>query len=682
MTEPGQSTGLYRPDIDGLRAIAILSVVLYHAGVPAVSGGFTGVDIFFVISGYLIGGHIYGELQAGSFSFPRFYQRRARRILPAFYAVLIFTLLAGLLLLSAHELHFLAASAFAATLSVSNLFFLRYLESYFRAKTTLHPMLMTWSLGVEVQFLLLIPLLMVLLARIRRSLILPATVCICIFSFLFAWRQVEADPASAFYLLPSRAWELGMGVSLAVAQQSRKPLFIPNLWANLLGLVGVILVVAPVFMLKSSTPFPGPAALPAVMGAALLIALPSSWIGRKMLSQPPLVFLGRISYSWYLWHWPLFSYLHIASDDKVPPIAAVLAVASSLALAILSYFLIERSFRQTVRSSGRSLIRFGAVTSVSITLCASIWMAQRIPQLPDRFPKLDKIETEARLSQTILCLPPDHGLNLSLPCFDASDSRPAVAIWGDSHAIAMGVGLRSIANAQNYGFIQMNLPGCLPLTGATSYGLPFRDSGPRCMQFNGRALRFLQADQRIRVVILAGQWTNFFRPDGWEAWLLSDSLPKPEKFSMEAASPLFQSSLRASIQSLQAAGKQVIVVEDVPTFDFDPISRYLSSHIPARRLLAGWMGSPDATDPGSSPAEDRIFVGSINAQMKTAIDGLSGVSLINLHSVLCSNGVDCPYRIGDHLLYWDGHHLTRSGDELAFRELRFAALESEPNLMR
>ncbi|HEY1255042.1 MAG TPA: acyltransferase, partial [Terracidiphilus sp.] len=174
----------YRPDIDGLRAVAILSVVLYHAGVPVTSGGFTGVDIFFVISGFLIGGHINSELHSGSFSFLRFYQRRAKRILPAFYAVLAFTILAGLFLLSPHEFHFFAASAFAATLSLSNLFFLRYLEGYFRVRSDFHPMLMTWSLGVEEQFYAVIPLLMLLLARIRRNLIIPVIMVVCLLSFL------------------------------------------------------------------------------------------------------------------------------------------------------------------------------------------------------------------------------------------------------------------------------------------------------------------------------------------------------------------------------------------------------------------------------------------------------------------------------------------------------------------
>jgi peptidoglycan/LPS O-acetylase OafA/YrhL len=175
----------YRPDIDGLRAVAILSVVLYHAHVPFVSGGFTGVDIFFVISGYLIGGHIFSDLTAGTFSYLRFYRLRAKRILPAFFSMLAATMLAALLLLSPYEARDFARSALTATLSVSNIYFWKYVN-YFQGPSEFNPLLMTWSLGVEEQFYAVIPLLLVILARIRRSLILPAILAICALSLLLA----------------------------------------------------------------------------------------------------------------------------------------------------------------------------------------------------------------------------------------------------------------------------------------------------------------------------------------------------------------------------------------------------------------------------------------------------------------------------------------------------------------
>jgi peptidoglycan/LPS O-acetylase OafA/YrhL len=679
MTGSDAEVRSYRPDIDGIRAIAILSVVLYHAGMPSTTGGFTGVDIFFVISGYLIGGHIFSEVRAGNFSFLRFYQRRAKRILPAFYAVLAFTIVASLLILSPVENHFFALSAFSATLSVSNIFFLQYLEGYFRVRSSFHPLLMTWSLGVEEQFYAVIPLLMVLLARIRHRMILPAILSVSILSFLLAWYEVSVDPTGAFYLLPSRAWELGIGVLLAVMQQTRKPLSFPAPLTHLLSLMGIVLMLAPIFLLNSSSPFPGPAALPSVLGTAMVIAVPASWTNRRLLSLPPLVFIGKVSYSWYLWHWPLLSYLHIASDDKVPPLATFLAVALSFVAAIFSYYFVEQPFRRSTRNPMPMLIRYAVASLFFLALCGSIWISSKISRIPDRFPELAKTEHEAELSWNYPCMPTADRLNLSPPCYDAADPRPAVAVWGDSHSNALAPSIRSIANAENYGFVQLSRSSCLPTTGATSYGVPYQMSGRQCMRFNRMAMHLLQTDQHIRIVLLVGRWTNFFRPDGGEGWLLTDSTNKPEKLSLDAANPLFRESLDASIQNLQAAGKEVIVLEDVPSFDINPMSRYLSSRIPVRRLLAEWMGSAAASDPGVSPADDQTLVAFTDAHLRMAINGLHDVPLIDLNSVLCRNGRDCTYRIGDHLLYRDSHHLTRYGGDYALRDFRFPALAPAVN---
>ncbi len=304
----------YRPDIDGLRALAILSVVLYHAGIRWLPGGFTGVDIFFVISGYLIGGHIFSEVRAGNFSYLRFYQRRARRILPAFYVVLLFTIAAALLLLSPLEARQFGRSAFAATLSVSNILFWHGAK-YFDTKSEFIPLLMTWSLGIEEQFYAIVPVLMVLLARLRRGFILPAVLAVCVVSLLLAQHQLasqsEAAFQAAFYLLPARAWELGVGLALAIAEQRPNRKVLPRFVCQTIGPIGLLLMLGPVFLLNAHSPFPGAAALPSVLGTATLIAVPASFVNRHLLSLPPLTFVGRVSYSWYLWHWPLLAFAHI-----------------------------------------------------------------------------------------------------------------------------------------------------------------------------------------------------------------------------------------------------------------------------------------------------------------------------------------------------------------------------------
>ncbi len=315
---PGRS---YRQDVDGIRAVAILSVVLYHIHAPLLTGGYTGVDIFFVISGYLIGGHIYSELRAGNFSYLRFYQRRAKRILPAFYVVLLFTIAAAACLLSPSEVASLGRFAFAAALSASNLI-LGHFSGYFAPASALNPLLMTWSLGVEEQFYAVIPLLMGLLVRLRRNWLLPAILILCGLSLLLSIFELTVHPTIVFYMLFTRAWELGAGVALAIAESNRKRTSLGGVAAEVLSAAGVVLTLAPMFLLNANSTFPGLAALPTVVGASLLIATPSSLINRRCLSLGPLVFVGKISYSLYLWHWPILALLRAASGAEVPAGAA------------------------------------------------------------------------------------------------------------------------------------------------------------------------------------------------------------------------------------------------------------------------------------------------------------------------------------------------------------------------
>ena len=387
---PDQS---YRPDIDGLRAIAILSVVLYHAGAPLITGGYTGVDIFFVISGYLIGGHIFSELRAGNFSYLRFYQRRVKRILPAFYVVLAFAMLAALLLLTPSETKEFGRSAFAATLSASNILFWR-ITNYFNPTNELNPLLMTWSLGVEEQFYAVIPLLMVLLARIRRGWLMPAIFAICTVSFLFAWLELPKHSIFVFYMLPSRAWELGVGVALAVIESNRKRAALSGPLAQAASVTGIVLMLAPVFLFTKATPFPGAAALPSVLGAALVVAAPLSWMNRRLLSLRPLTFVGRVSYSWYLWHWPLLAFAHILYGDNLPAVASVLAVAAAFAAAVLSYYLVEQPLRKSRRAPAPLLLRYAAVSLAILAACAFVWRSQGVPQ---RFPA--RVRTEIALNE-------------------------------------------------------------------------------------------------------------------------------------------------------------------------------------------------------------------------------------------------------------------------------------------
>ena len=677
---PADRATLYRPDIDGLRALAILSVALAHAGVPALAGGFTGVDIFFVISGYLIGGHIHTELRAGSFSFLRFYQRRARRILPAFFAVLAFILLASLVLLSPQEAAVTARASFAAALSSSNILFW-LTTSYFAPKSELNPLLMTWSLGVEEQFYALVPILMVLLTRLRRNWLLPSILAVCALSFAFAWVVLPVSAMFVFYMLPGRAWELGAGVALAVGLARTKAIPSPPWLSEFVSAAGLALMLAPVFLLTPNTLFPGPAALPTVIGTVLLLALPASWVNRHLLSLRPLAFTGRISYSWYLWHWPLLSLARVVCGGNLPLPIGVAAIAAAYGIAVLSYSWIEQPFRRPPFARS-PLRRYAALTVAASAACAALWLSHGAA---GRFSALAQIESTSQSLHSDPCLVAGQDQpNPSAACLGGNS--PAVALWGDSHAAALAPGLRALAASQGYSLVELAKNSCPPLIGAAHY-LPWQPrAAAACAGFNRRGLDLLVADRRVRIVVLAASWAAPLNQYWMDGWLVTEpetaqridaqtQAPTPE-----ASHRLLVQALSATLQSLQAAGKQVIVLEDTPYFDFDPVLRVRGAKIFPRRKLAEWLGSPLASDPGlAAPAQAPGIARSI-AALRQAVAANPGATLAGPNPALCPTPAMCAYRDGEKLLFLDNSHLTAYGSGFALRGFQFASPDTSSRL--
>lgn len=655
----------YRPDIDGLRAIAILSVVLYHAGVPFLTGGFTGVDVFFVISGYLIGGHIFAELRAGEFSLLEFYRRRAKRILPAFYLVLCFTLVAALVLLSPTEAGTFAKDAISAVLSVSNVYFLKS-SGYFQPSNETNPLLMTWSLGVEEQFYMVIPLLMVVLARIRRSLILPAMIVVCVLSFLFAWRSLGTHPNMVFYLLPARAWELGIGVMLAVTESLLARRISDSRWTSAFSALGMALILAPMFFYTSATPFPGLAALPSVLGSAVVIAFAGGWTNRKVLSLVPFTFLGKISYSWYLWHWPIFAFLRVVSGGTLPPYAAAFGVLASLGLAVLSFKYVEQPFRRSRRAALPLLVRYAAVAAAFVAALGCLWKSHGFPE---RYPVLAHDVQE----QSDPCLV-EYGTdkpNLSSRCYASSDPRPSIVLWGDSHSAALAPAVRQIANRAGFNFIQLSKASCLPLQGVAKFVPQHPLVVGECKAFNDRVLSLIASDSRIKAVILAGRWGEPFQ--NTDTPLVTDLASARAPIGEEAIQTRFVQSLFGTVSSLRNSGKEVVLASDVPNFDFDPKSRFMTARIPIRRGIATLIGENPAHQ--TSANDSYAAANSLSTEfLNRARKRFPGVAVVDLRSQLCNTSGECAYADKDQLLYSDGQHVTAEGARYALRAYELPAL--------
>ena len=505
-----QARSRYRPDIDGIRAIAVTSVVLFHAGLPLHSG-FLGVDIFFVISGYLIGGIVLRETTNGRFNFAGFYARRARRILPALYVVVLFTCFAGWFLLSAGEFRAVGSTAVSTLLAVSNFSFWQF-QDYFKTDAKLWPLLMTWSLGVEEQFYLLFPFLIIAISRIAPTRLLVVLAMVTLASFILAlwWNKYFA--MAAFYLLPARAWELGVGAILAAwetKQDSRLFTLSKNSRLHWVeeppAWLGLTLLVVSAF--DGTILFPGlVAVLLAVLGTALLISTETSWVNMRLLSNRPIVFVGLISYSWYLWHWPLMSYLRIIAPKTLSVRLLVLMAAISFVVAAFSWWFVERPFRRAKLSAHQTLRRYAFASAIALAFPVAIRIGDGLPfRLSDEAKQLDTIAIAGRGDDDCFVW-----LNRKSPpskdCVFVRHNRPTVALIGDSRARALATAIRELTAQKDLGFRILTHGMCPPLLNVSIEWKIYPDFIQACAAFVTEALREVVSDPSVETVILAGAW--------------------------------------------------------------------------------------------------------------------------------------------------------------------------------
>jgi peptidoglycan/LPS O-acetylase OafA/YrhL len=341
----------YRADIDGLRAVAILPVLLFHAGVAGFSGGFVGVDIFFVISGYLITGIIAREIDEGRFSILKFYERRARRIMPALLPTIAVVLVVAAWLYLPSDFPSVPRSALAATWFLSNVSFFAE-TGYFQGGAETKPLLHTWSLAIEEQFYIGFPILLMLVARHLPRWRKPVVLGIALFSFAIAWWTQAKGDGFAFYLLPPRAWELFTGALLALG--AVPPVRMQGA-REAVALVGLAMIAVAVFAYDRHTVFPGVTALLPVLGAAALIHCAPGTVAGRLLATRPLVAVGLISYSLYLCHWPLIVFVEYAQDARLSGWQSLAVILAAFAIATLSWWFVERPFRDRSRFGRRAI---------------------------------------------------------------------------------------------------------------------------------------------------------------------------------------------------------------------------------------------------------------------------------------------------------------------------------------
>jgi len=577
----------YRHDIDGLRAVAVLSVLFFHLDL-GFSGGYVGVDVFFVISGYLITGLILKAQSEDRFSLKQFWCRRIRRLVPAVTAMLLVVLLLGFIYLLPADLDKLGETAIAQLLLVSNVYFASSFD-YFAGPAELRPLLHTWSLAVEEQFYLLFPLLLVFCRRFTKRKLAITFGLLAIASFVLSMWCLDKYPTAAFFILPTRAWELLLGALLVLVpvgmhsgnqQTTRHPFR-----NELISTLAAIALVITFFWYDQSTPFPGPTALLPCLATALLIyfnirqpnhatAATGELVADRtavgnLLSLKPLTYIGRISYSLYLWHWPIIVFLKYENGLQLSTRLTVIALATSFLAAAVSYHWIETPFRlgRILKTRRRLIIRTSLVSFlllvISIIYSENGGLANRWPDDVQLLLKTTDNHVARQYSSGSYTAAKEDKLP-SLGVKPSTTQPATFLLWGDSHAASIAETCNRLANKYGVSGYVATHARTIPILGV------HRPRHFESIAWNNDVLDFLKRHQ-IKTVLLASRWAGNIEvhTSGLTSFLITDDPRAPR--TPATAQQVLQRNLKTTVTKLEQMGVQVWVLQQVPLQTSNPI---------------------------------------------------------------------------------------------------------------
>jgi peptidoglycan/LPS O-acetylase OafA/YrhL len=695
MTSPNDTSKIpYRPYIDGLRGIAVIAVVLYHAKLLSVTGGFIGVDVFFVISGFLITSIIVRDLKAGTFSLLGFWERRARRILPALFVVMFCSIItAYFLILYPPDYQLFGKTVIAQSVFTSNMLFM-LTDNYFDQASRTSPLLHTWSLSVEEQFYVLFPLIILLCVWLtRRSRVIPglqslwmrvrssdpwegrrillATVFVLgIASFLLNIWFVDIAPnfvfkipffpdtvywsttyaTAGFYLLATRAWELALGIFLSLYVIRIRSVIL----AEAVSLAGIIALGVSMFLFNDATAFPGVAALLPTLGAAAIIVANENThtTTGKFLSYSLLVWIGLISYSLYLWHWPLFVFANLASATPLSKLSMAGLIVVAVIISWLSYRFIETPFRKKTIVPERKTLFLLATGAMALLALFGFFIEHYSFSLTGRIPPV---------AENIL-LTSAESIPWGAECFqelgDASQYdglckigdpnkvlKPEFVVWGDSHA-EMLVPLFEVLGLAYHGQgVVFDSTLCVPVIGV--HQVP---PAAGCEEEKASALRYIE-NNNIKNIILVARWNYYVMggSSGDPAAFITDS--NRASTSSAQAQMVFERSFIPMVQQLSREGRQIYIVEQVPEQPGFIVRNVFYRAVHLRQ---------DVQLGGISMKDSEIYQAPTNSVMNS-LATLLGVHVIDPSTILCKKGGICALENEEKVLYRDDNHLSTVG---------------------
>jgi peptidoglycan/LPS O-acetylase OafA/YrhL len=645
----------HRRDIDGLRAVAVLAIVAYHAFPRWIPGGFVGVDVFFVISGFLITGIIDRAREAGRFSYLAFYLRRARRIVPAYVVVLAATAALSLWLLLPLRLTWVGGALAASGLFLTNFAFTMSF-GYFTPVVQQNPLLHLWSLGVEEQFYLVWPLLLAALSwkALRRARFAVAVVVLAVSLAAAQWLTTHDGAVWSFFLFPTRAWEFLAGGLLALA-----PRFAPRgpASANAAGAVGLALILGSIALLSDATPFPGLSAVPACLGAAFVLW---SGIGRDpaataVLRSAPAVGVGLVSYSLYLWHWPALIFAREYAQRDLRPLEIATVLALSAGLAVVTWRYVEQPWRRRAtprpaRALALTLSPLLAFVALGAALFLTHGLPTRLSPAARQAANIENTDVNPRRQACFTNLKPvaPNGCRYGAAT-DAKDYD--VLVWGDSHADAVTPGVVDWATARGWSVREATHGGCPPVVDARSMQ-PKRGELTGCRASTRQAMDEIAADPKLKLIVLSARWALY---DGDKPYYDTGNPPHrmlDARAPGDRVYPLDEALVR-TLAAIRATGTraQVVVLGPVPELTFSPSYCVAMARHLWRPEWKCWDAPAALPLARAHPAE---------AAIARALAGAPRVRTFSPSGRLCTE-TSCVTVLRRRVLYFDDDHLSATG---------------------
>lgn len=628
----------YRKEIDGLRALAVLPVILFHAGFTYFSGGFVGVDVFFVISGYLITTIIVAEMEKGSFSLLNFYERRARRILPALFFVMICTLPFAWYWMSPEDLKSFSKSLIAVPIFVSNILFWKS-SGYFETASDINPLIHTWSLAVEEQYYLLFPLLLMSTWKLGKVWIVGFLSIIAIISLSLAQWGSSTNSSFTFFFLLTRVFEILIGALISFYINSSNSIRVRNSISESLSFVGLILIVYAIFAFDKTTPLPGLLTLVPAVGTGLILAFSntSNLVG-KILGSKIFVSIGVISFSAYLWHQPILAFARLRFEYELSNPILLFLCLSSLILGYLSWKYVENPFRIRALISTKKLIIL-SLTLGSIFICLGLFgyksngITQRFPTNSMLFIKPINFRWSDFIRNDLCYLQNPNLSHHDSSCVE--EKRPLVALWGDSYASSLYPGLKQLQTEKTFGLIQLTEAGCGPILDLQK--LVYRQN---CNSVNATNLKLL-SKIKPDILILHSAWSH------WDYPLTTFEL----KEKMNLTIQLIKTKL---------PGTQVIIIGPVPRWAISP----------QRSSFYYWLNMENKNNSVPYMLKAEILV-ETEAVLKE-VSERNNVGFISALDALCFKN-QCLARLGEaetDFLQIDRGHLSKTGAEYLINKIQ------------